>query len=93
MTKEEMKEKYASEFRYWIDRLGSFPMEQIAHADFSESYEVDVVHVLLLEDGKYALIIEHGCSCYEVSDADIELFPTKEAVMDKFNKYVSENKR
>lgn len=81
------------ELKYWIPRFGSNPVKRIAYEDFSASYEMDVIHVLELENGKYAVITECGCSCYGAEDADIEVLPTKEAAMEQFDKWVKERKR
>lgn len=80
------------ELEAWIEQLGSVPVERIAHADYSQSYEMNVAHVYKLESGQYALVTESGCSCYEPFQADIDLYPTKRAAMEKFNAWEKENK-
>lgn len=83
----------AYEIRVWKDRLGAIPIKTIAMEDFSESYEMTRARVLKLENGKYALVTESGCSCYESEDAEIDVQPNKKAAMALFDKWVSENKR
>lgn len=81
------------EFQAWITRLRSAPVKEVACGDFGEAYEVNCARVLKLENGKYALITESGCSCYEAQMADIELFPTKKAAMEQFRAWERQNKR
>lgn len=87
MTKEQLMASWDYELKAWIGRLGSVPVKLIASEDKSESYEMDKFHVFELEDGKFATIIESGCSCYEPSQALIELFPTEEGAMESFNEW------
>lgn len=75
------------EISAWIHALGSMPISRIAHEDRSQSYEMDVAHVFELENGKFALVTEEGCSCYESSDAQIELFPDKKKALKQFEKW------
>lgn len=81
------------ELEAWITTLGSLPVERIRHADLSESYEMNMAHLFLLENGLYALVTESGCSCYESSQADIELFKSKTAAINSFEKWEKGNKR
>lgn len=76
----------------WIDRLGSMPIETVAHSNKSEAYEMNRAHVLKLADNRYALVTESGCSCYSSSDACVDLFPDKESAMIQFRKWQKENK-
>jgi hypothetical protein len=71
----------------WIFRLGSTPVERVAHEDKSGSYEMNQAHVYRLENGRFALVTESGCSCYSNSDADIDLFPDQAAAMASFEKW------
>ncbi len=75
------------EIKEWIDAFGSVPIERIAHMDVSQSYEMDRAHVFSLKSGKYALVVESGCSCYEPSQASIELFPSERAALEAFHKW------
>lgn len=77
---------------YWIGTLGSIPVKEIAHGDYSQSYEMDRMMVYELENGKYATILEVGCSCYDSADAQIDLFPTKKAAMTSFEAYEKDRK-
>lgn len=80
------------EWEVWAHRLCSEPIELVESANFGECYEVEHMHVYKLNDGKYATVRESGCSCYESSSADIDLYPTKEAALVVFNKYVKNRK-
>lgn len=93
MSKEELLKTYNYEINDWIKKLKSMPIEEIAHADYSEPYEINVFHVFELKDGKFATVYECGCSCYTNEDAQIEIFPTKDKAMDKFNEYETEQKK
>lgn len=81
-----LQEEWSYEFKAWIVRLGSMPVELIISEDQSESYEMDRRHVFKLENGQYALISEVGCSCYMSEEADIELYPNKAAALKAFKK-------
>lgn len=76
------------ELEAWIHRFGSMPVERIAHEDISGDYQMTAAHVYRLENGQFALVTESGCSCYDSSDADIDLFPTQDAAMDAFSKWI-----
>jgi hypothetical protein len=78
-------EKY--EIDAWRFTLGSAPIKRVAHCDLSEPYEMREAHVFKLENGKYALVTEEGCSCYESSDADIDLFSGKKDALEAFEKW------
>ena len=32
-------------------------------------------HIFELENGKFAVVNEEGCSCYDVVEADIDIYP------------------
>jgi len=66
------------------------PVSEIGHADFSPSYEVDTLHVFTLDNGKCVVVHECGCSCYESSQADLEVLPFARA-MEKYISYKREN--
>lgn len=75
------------EVEAWIERLGSTPVERIKFRDESQSYEMDMIHLLRLENGKYAVVTESGCSCYDSSQAEIEVFPTLERAEESFKEW------
>lgn len=75
------------ELKAWIGALGSMPISRIAHKDNSRSYEMEMAHVFELENGKFALVTEEGCSCYSPEKAYIELFPDKEKALEKFSQW------
>lgn len=78
------------EWHSWASRLGSVPVDRIEHEDRSESYEMDRAHVFKLENGKYALVTESGCSCYESGSALIDLYPTEQKALEAFAAWKSE---
>jgi len=39
------------------------------------------------EDGKFALVTGMGCSCFSREDANIDLYPTKDIAIKKFNEW------
>ena len=72
----------------WDSAAGGKPVSEVGHADFSESYEMDQMHVFQLDNGKYAVVYESGCSCYESSSAEVEILPFARA----FEKYIQYKK-
>lgn len=52
------------EIEAWIGTLKSMPVKVIEQGDQSASYEMEKMHVLLLENGEFATVHESGCSCY-----------------------------
>lgn len=71
----------------WIEKLGSIPVERIKFVDRSEGYSIEQAHLFRLENGKYAVVIESGCSCYSSSDAQIEVFPTFQRAEESFKEW------
>jgi hypothetical protein len=41
---------------------------------------VDEMHVFQLSDGRYVVVYESGCSCYDYSDAHLEILPLSAAI-------------
>lgn len=78
MNKEVLAKKWSYEFEYWLESFQSPPIELVKSVDRSESYEMDRTHIFKLEDGRYAVVNESGCSCYDPSVASIEILPTLE---------------
>lgn len=70
----------------WEATPGSEPVKIVAEEDRSQDYETDSITVFELENGKFAVVIESGCSCYDSSsDAAIEVHATYEEAMKSFN--------
>ena len=90
MNKEQLWKEWEDEFKAWTEKLQSSPVKLIKSENFSEPYEQDLHHIFQLEDGRFALISEQGCSCYEPKYAFIDLFPTLEKVTEAYNKQVKE---
>ena len=77
----------------WLPRLGAAPVERLAHADLGYGYEMIAAHVFRLADGKFALVVEEGCSCYTSEEAQIESFPTAYSALSAYRKWYRKNKR
>lgn len=76
----------------WSNSLnGLKPILELGHADCSESWEMDQMHVFKLTDGQYVIVSESGCSCYEPEQADVELQPSLVAAFDKYLEYKKKN--
>ena len=88
-----VQEQYHYELEDWSKDLQSFPIEEIKHADFSQSYEINTGYIFRLENGKFAFIIESGCSCYDPSWAKINIFENKVDAITKFDEWVANEKR
>jgi len=93
VEKKEIEGFSSYQIEAWIMRLGSFPKEVIKSVDISECYEMTAAHVFKLENKKYALVTESGCSCYSASDANIDLFPTKDKALTAFAAWEKQHKR
>ena len=74
-AKADLWNSWRYEFEAWMPRLMSAPIALIVSKDHSEPYEMDRKHIFRLENSQYAFITESGCSCYEASEAQIELAP------------------
>ena len=60
----------------WHSMLnGLMPVRLIKTVDKSRSYEMDAMHLFEMENGEYLTISEMGCSCYDSSQADLQLHP------------------
>jgi len=79
-------------FHYWKKTTGFNPIRHVKSNDFGERYEMNIGHVFELVGGKGALVIEQGCSCYESSDASIDLYPDVDSALDALEKW-SKDKR
>lgn len=80
------------QIKAWLYALGSRPEKRVRYADYGQTYEVEMMHVFILQNGKYATVLESGCSCYDSSDAEIEVFATFQAAVQKFNQWEREQK-
>lgn len=72
----------------WRGEFGGDPVREVASADWSECYEIDACHVFELQNGKFALVSERGCSCYDYSGASISIFETEAEAMKEYAKEV-----
>jgi hypothetical protein len=71
----------------WIMRLGSMPKKTIALRDDSGSYEMHRAWILQLENGQFAVVTESGCSCYDSSQAEIDLHKDLELAKEQFERF------
>ena len=77
---------WVSEFKAWAYRLGGVPMALLTSHERSESaYELDRAHVFKVRPGRYALVIEYGCSCYELSNAEIFIYGDERSAMKDYH--------
>ena len=77
---------WVGEFEAWAYRLGGVPTALLASHDRSDSaYELDRAHVFKIRPGRYALVIEYGCSCYVFDAAEIFLYGDERSAMKDYN--------
>lgn len=79
------------EIKYWLRRLGSHPVKRVKHGIGEEDYSIDRIHVLELENGRYATVVEYGCSCYSSEEAEIDLHPDFESANNSFKKWLKDS--
>ena len=77
-------EQWGYQISGWIEKLQSVPIQLIKTSDLSRPYEMSSCHLFKLENGRYAVIVEEGCSCYRSEDAEIDIFPDKKVAMEAF---------
>jgi hypothetical protein len=78
-------DSWGHEFDAWADRLGGIPQALICSATRNGDYVMDCAHLFEIWPGRYALVLEEGCSCYDVRDARIYIYGRgDEAVGDFF---------
>ena len=80
--------KWREELHAWAYRFGSIPEALLATCDRSESYEMDRAHVFKIWPGRYALVLEQGCSCYVYEEADIYLYGDEKSVMEDYTRWL-----
>lgn len=72
-------------FECWCKKFPGFePVALVESGDWSESYEMDALHVFVLASGQAAVVSEQGCSCYEADWAEIDFYPDVESAVDYF---------
>ena len=81
------------QLKYWVPLFGAKPVERIYHFNYTNAYEICEAHVFILENGKFAFVLEEGCSDYSSEDAQIDILPTRELAEEKFRTWVREQKR
>jgi hypothetical protein len=82
-----LRRAWSWEFESWVKRVYALPVALISSEDRSSSYSMDRASVFKLEGGEYLVAIEQGCSCYFVSEARLELFPTKAEALYSFRRW------
>lgn len=78
MKGQELEKRFEYEFQHWKGTTGFEPIELIASENNAGSYEKSELHVFKMKRG-YAIVRESGCSCYEASDASIDILPSLKA--------------
>lgn len=81
------------EWEAWASRLAARPIVRLEYEDVGEGYETNKARLFFLANGKWALVVEHGCSCYDSRNADIEIFPTEAKARAKFDAWLRDKKR
>jgi hypothetical protein len=79
------------DWEHWKDILGSPAIRKIEKCNRAGSYEMRQCTAYELENGKFALVDERGCSCYSSDQANIELFPNLGSVIEAMEKWKKEN--
>ena len=74
----------------WEKQLDSKIVEVLESEDWSACYEMDAAHLVKLDNGKYVVIEERGCSCYDSSDATLLEFDYLEEARAQFNDNLKE---
>lgn len=82
----ELPSKYKTE--NWIKKTQSNIVQTIVSDDKSEMYEVDKFWIVKLENGRYATILEQGCSCYDSESAEIDILPDESAAREQYVKWL-----
>lgn len=66
------KPNFDYEMHDWKSEFNGATIEEsIRQIDNSEHYEMDVLHLFRLSNGKFAVVVESGGSCYDPSWAQI----------------------
>ncbi len=91
--REQLYDEWKYDFDAWIKTFMSAPTELVLSYDYSESYEMDRGHIFKLENGKYAVVMECGCSCYDPGNAEINIFENLTDATIKFNELEVEAKK
>jgi hypothetical protein len=81
----EIAERFSYQNEYWAAAAGANIVEVIEEENTSADYEVQERHLFKLENGRFAVVEESGCSCYSLMDANIETFDTKEEAQAAYN--------
>ena len=79
------------EFSYWCDISGFVPLTYVDEANYSQSYEIERMLIFELTGGRYATVIESGCSCYDPSWATVDLHGDLQSALDSFQQYKREH--
>lgn len=79
-----LAEEWQYQFEAWLLRMGSFPVRLVYSQDKSGCYETDAKHLFRLENGTYSVVHEVGCSCYDYSDATVEVYATLDEAVQAF---------
>jgi hypothetical protein len=80
------------EIKAWIAQLESYPIKRIKHAMGEQDYSTNEAHLLLLENGKFAVVTEEGCSCYSSDEACINVYPDLETAETALKNWMDNDK-
>lgn len=76
MTDKEIPTRFSYQNEYWVTITGSNIVDVIEEEEGETNYSTNEKHLYKLEDGRYAVVQESGCSCYGLADAVIETYDT-----------------
>lgn len=77
--------RFSEENEYWAVRAGSQIVAVIADETGDEDWSTNRKHLYGLENGKFAVVRESGCSCYTLADADIDVYESQEQAEAAYN--------
>lgn len=81
------------EFGAWLHTTGFDPKRLVISETLHEDYSKNAFHIFENEDGTYATVYESGCSCYEASQASINICQTLRDAQTLMDEWRGENKR
>ena len=79
------------ELEYWKEcgMLEGNPVRTVAGKDNSRPYEMDRFGIIEMDTGKFATILESGCSCYDYSQAQIDHHKASQDAFDSMRRWES----
>lgn len=88
-SQKEFRAAWQYEFESWEPEFSAKAVALVFQDDRSEPYTRRAAHVFRLDNGKYALVTEDGCSCYTRHDAVITVTKSKQDAMAAYDRWKS----